>query len=169
MEYLGNYAELIQPEWIDFLIKNPGQLLPDNRECLLPDFHPQNVEIQSVWSNENKPKWNVFEIPDLPFTIPWPVKLGNNIDWWVIKMSPGQIMPMHEDPCPDVNHLQRYILALQDYEPGHVLIWDNQLVKDYKKGDLFRFKNPMAAHGGCNLSNTVRLLAYLSVYDAGVV
>jgi hypothetical protein len=92
------------------------------------------------------------------------VNLSDNIDWWVIKQYPGQMIPMHVDVNPPEN-TSRYILMLQDYEPGHVLIWDGKLVSDYKKGDLFKVKDVNSMHGGCNISNNIRLLSYLTVWN----
>jgi hypothetical protein len=164
MEYLGNYKDIIQDDWIEFLKTNTGQLLPDLRECLLPDFDEQNKAIVSNWRPANKPYWYKFEIQDLPFTIPWPTSLTDDIDWWVIKQQPGQMIPMHIDKNPE-DRTSRYILMLQDYEPGHVLIWDDQYIRDYKRGDFFKVKNVNALHGGANLSNNIRLLAYLTVWN----
>ena len=89
MKYIGNYKELIKDKWIDFLMSNDGQLLPDSRECLLPDFDEQNKKIVGAWQQKYAPSWFKFETQDLPFTIPWPVPLSNNIDWWIIKQYPN--------------------------------------------------------------------------------
>jgi hypothetical protein len=164
MEYIGNYANIVQQDWIDFLMANKGQLLPDRRECLLPEFDDQNVKIFKSWTPMNMPNWWKFEVQDLPFTIPWPVDLGKKVDWWIIKMEPGQCIPLHIDQNPPENTL-RYILMLQDYEPGHILLWDDSLVRDYKRGDFFKVKDVNSSHGGSNISNTTRLLAYLTVWN----
>jgi hypothetical protein len=164
MKHIGNYKDIVQDEWLDFLKTHDGQLLPDRRECLLPDFDDQNKGIIGNWRPEYPPFWYKFEIQDLPFTIPWPVDLGLDIDWWVIKQYPGQMIPIHIDQNPaECTH--RYILMLQDYEPGHVLIWDGKLVSDYKRGDLFKVNDVNSMHGGCNISNNIRLLAYLTVWN----
>jgi hypothetical protein len=162
MDLIGNYKDIIQDNWIEFLSTHDGQLLPDRRECLLEDFDTQNTQIFKSWPT--LPTWHKFEIQDLPFTIPWPVSLSDKIDWWAIKQYPGQMIPMHIDANPPEN-TERYILMLQDYEPGHVLIWDGALVSNYKKGDLFKVKDVNSQHGACNISNNIRLLAYLTVWN----
>ena len=164
MKYIGNYKELIKDEWIDFLMKNDGQLLPDRRECLLPDFDEQNKQIAGNWQQKYAPSWFKFETQDLPFYLPWPVPLTENIDWWIIKQYPGQMIPAHVDQNPP-DTTERYIMLFQDYVQGHVLIWDGKLVGDYKKGDLYKVHDVNALHGGCNISNDVRLLAYLTVWN----
>jgi len=162
MEYIGNYSDIVKQDWIDFLMNNEGQLLPDNRECLLPEFDQQNVEIFKKWNH--MPTWYKFEIQDLPFTIPWPVPLTNNIDWWIIKQHPGQLVPIHIDQNPpDIT--ERYILMLQDYIPGHITTWAGEFIHNYKRGDLYKVKDVNALHGGSNISNEVRLLAYLTVWN----
>lgn len=163
MEYVGNF-NIVKDEWITFLMTHDGQRLPDDRECLLPDFDQQNMAIVGSWKLEHKPSWHKFEIQDLPFTIDWPVNLGKSIDWWVIKQYPGQLLPMHIDQNPPET-TERYMLMLQDYVPGHVLIWNGRLLSDFKKGDLFKVKDVNALHGGANISNDVRLLAYLTVWN----
>jgi hypothetical protein len=164
MELIGNYKDIIQEEWIEFLKTHDGQLLPDSRECLLPYFDKQNEDIAKNWRPEYAASWCKFEIQDVPFVIPWPVNLTNNIDWWIIKQYPGQRIPMHIDKNPP-DTTDRYVLMFTDYEPGHVLIWDNKLIDNYKKGDLFKIKDVNSSHGAANISNTLRLLAYLTVWN----
>lgn len=164
MEYIGNFSELIKDDWIEFLLTHDGQLLPDNRECLLPDFDDQNVVIEKSWKTEYKASWFKFEIQDLPFSIDWPVPLTDTIDWWIIKQYPGQCVPMHVDANPPES-TERYIMMLQDYIPGHITLWDGELINHYKKGDLFKVKDVNALHGGSNISNDIRILAYLTVWN----
>lgn len=165
MEYIGNYCDLIKDEWIDFLLAHDGQLLPDNRECLLPDFDEQNVAINDSWKSEYRYSWYKFEIADLPFTISWPVAVTEHIDWWVIKQLPGQCIPIHIDQNPP-DSTTRYILMLQDYIPGHVLIWNGDLVNNYKKGDIYKMTDVNATHGSSNISNTPRLIVHLTVWNS---
>lgn len=163
MEYIGNYVNIIQQDWINFVVSTPGALLPDGRRGLQPTLDDQNANIYKAWAPENMFKWWKYEAAELPFIIPWPVDLGISTDWWIIKMEPGQCMPMHIDKNP-AETTDRYILMLEDYEPGQVLLWDGNLIKDYKCGDMFKIKNVNALHGGGNISNKSRLLAYLTVW-----
>jgi hypothetical protein len=162
MQYIGNHKELITDEMIDYVTTNNGCLLPDDRECLLPDFSDQNRDIHNSW--DKLITWHCFESVNLPFVIDWPVDTSNaKIDWWVIKLKPGQGLPMHVDPDPE-DTTDRYVLCLQDYEPGHILLWDNELLKDYKKGDLFKVTHINGTHGSSNISNSLRLIAHLTVW-----
>lgn len=164
MKFIGNYIDLVKDEHIEFLMQHDGQLLPDSRECLLEDFDDQNRAINKSWKPEHRTSWHKFEIQDLPFTIDWPVNLGKNIDWWIIKQYPGQSVPMHVDYNP-ADTTERYMLMLQDYIPGHVLIWNGKLLGDFKKGDLYKVDHVNSLHGGANISNDIRLLAYLTVWN----
>jgi hypothetical protein len=161
MEYIGNYKDIIKDEWIDFLINNSGKLLPDEK---MKAFECDDQFLNMSLSFSKPTNWYKFETDDLPFTIPWPVDITNNIDWWIIKQLPGQMLPMHIDRNPQ-DSTSRYVLMFADYEPGHVLIWDGELISNYKKGDLFKIKDVNASHGGANLSKQVRLLAYLTVWN----
>lgn len=164
MQYVGNYADIIKQEWIDFLLANEGQLLPDDRECLRADWHPENATMYQMWDVKNRAYWYKFEVQDMPFTIPWPVELTDKIDWWVVKQLPGQCVPIHYDPN-DEEYTTRYILMLQDYIPGHMLLWDDVLIRDYKKGDLYKVNNVNSYHGSSNISNDPRIIAHLTVWN----
>lgn len=164
MKFIGNYADVIKPEWVEFLLTNKGQLLPDDRECLRPDWHPQNTIMYEKWGETNRAYWYKFETQDMPFTIPWPVELGDKFDWWVVKQLPGQCVPMHYDPN-DETHTVRYVMMLQDYIPGHMLLWNDRLIKDYKVGDLFKIEDVNSWHGSSNISNEPRIIAHLTVWN----
>lgn len=164
MEYVGNYPDLVKDEWIIHLLTSTGQLLPDDRECLQPEFHPDNKTMYDSWGLKNRAYWYKFEVQDMPFTIPWPVPLSENIDWWAIKQLPGQCVPMHVDYNPEEN-TTRYVLMLQDYIPGHVLIWNGKLISDYKKGDIYKVQDVNSTHGSSNISNIPRLIAHLTVWN----
>jgi hypothetical protein len=49
-------------------------------------------------------------------------------------------------------------MSFKDYEPGHVLVYDNKLITDYKKGDLFKFTDPDTYHGSSNIGYSPRLV-----------
>ena len=164
MEFIGNYADLVKDEWIEFFLNNQGQLLPDDRECLQYDFHPDNTKMYDAWGLKNRAYWYKFEIQDIPFAIPWPVPLGETFDWWAIKQLPGQCIPMHVDANP-ADRTTRYVLMLQDYIPGHVLVWNGKMIDNYKKGDIFKVSDVNAHHGSSNISNIPRLLAHLTVWN----
>jgi hypothetical protein len=165
MEYLGNYADLIKDDWITYWTMFDGQTLPDNRECLLPDFDQQNIRIAKMFPQHS---WQKFETQDMPWTstFKWPVSISDrsNIDWWVIKQHPGQMIPIHIDANPEET-TSRYILCLQDYVPGHIMLWGDIFLKDFKKGDLFKLDGMNSLHGGCNISLEIRLIAYLIVWE----
>ena len=164
MQYVGNYGNIIKQEWVDFLLSNEGQLLPDDRECLRPEFHPDNALMYKKWGIENRAYWYKFETQDMPFTIPWPVDVTNNIDWWVVKQLPGQCVPLHYDPN-DESRTTRYVLMLQDYISGHMLLWNDVLIKDYKAGDLYKVTDVNSYHGSSNISNEPRIIAHLTVWN----
>ena len=166
MQFVGSYPDIIKQEWIDFLLTEQGHLLPNNRECLHPDSctDEQVITMHKIWGIENRAYWYKFDPADMPFTIPWPVQLTNNIDWWVVKQLPGQCVPLHYDPN-DQNKTVRYVLMLQDYIPGHMLLWNNELIKDYKAGDLFKVDDVNSYHGSSNISNEARIIAHLTVWN----
>lgn len=160
MQFIGNYADIVKPEWIEFLTNNNGDLLPKGREYLCEDWD----KAYPMWKPEFRAFWYKFEIHQLPFTIPWPVPLSEKIDWWIVKQLPGQCIPIHVDDN-DPLYTTRYVLMLQDYVPGHMLMWNDNLIRDYKKGDMFKVTDVNSKHGSANISNDPRFIAHLTVWN----
>ena len=51
------------------------------------------------------------------------------------------MMPMHTDPhTHDDQNCKRYWVPLQDFIPGHVFIYGNSMVANYKRGDVFQYE-----------------------------
>ena len=88
-----------------------------------------------------------------------------NYHWWIIKLLPGQFQPMHFDPhITQVKECKRWTMPLLDYKPGHIFVYENYLLSDYKAGDLFLWPDPMIYHGVCNISMHTRLTLQISSY-----
>ena len=68
--------------------------------------------------------------------------------WWITKLLPGQMMPMHTDPhTHEEQTCKRYWVPLQDYVPGHVFIYGESMMQNYKRGDVFQYENSTDEHG----------------------
>jgi len=104
-----------------------------------------------------------FKHTDVPFDIVPPWLTSDDYYWWLVKMHPSQYMNMHEDPDVEKNVI-RYWMPWTDYEPGHVFIIDNELITDYKAGDVFAYKRPQAYHGSANIGYTTRYVLQVSEF-----
>jgi hypothetical protein len=130
MKFIGNYAEWINPDLVEFMKINDGTARPGG------GANPDSEEFRKAKEHGydlNKVYWYIFEPDTFPFDIKIPFDDQNEYMWWGIKMNPGNFMPVHRDPHtydPKFYSVKRYWMALQDYEPGHVFIYNKELLKD---------------------------------------
>jgi hypothetical protein len=54
---------------------------------------------------------------------------------------------------------------MQDYKPGHVFIYENQLFSNYKKGDVFLFESPESIHAAANVGFSPKLTLQVSCVE----
>lgn len=163
MKYIGNYASWINDDWIEWMLVNDGTPRPSGGSN--PDSEEFNQASQAGY-DLSKTYWYIYEPHTFPYDIESPIEVNGNFIWWFIKMLPGQFMPMHKDPhAVHESNSKRYWMPLQDYEPGHVFINENELSIDYKKGDLFEYNESDAIHGSCNIGWTPRLILNFSTFD----
>jgi len=167
MIYIGNYSDWIKQEYIDYIMNNDGVVRPKTSEK-----NPDTEEFRKaaeVGYDLNSIMWRLYEDKVTPLDIQLPIDTTDKIClWWFIKLLPGNYMPMHRDPhvtWEKVKNCNRYWMPLQDYEPGHVFIYKNQMLSDYKKGDLYRYEDSNEIHGAANIGYTPRITFMFSVYD----
>ena len=55
---------------------------------------------------------------------------------------------------------------LQDFIPGHVFIYGNSMVANYKRGDVFQYENSQDEHGAANLSFVPRIVLQVTEYTS---
>lgn len=165
MNYVGNYTDWIKQEWIDYLLVNDGTLRPGGGD------NPDSEEFRKAKDRGydlTKTYWHHFSNKSCPLEILPPFLLNEDFIWWFIKMTPGQFMPVHRDPHTydsEIRNVKRYWMALQDWEPGHIFMYEDQVLSNYKKGDLYCYPDPQAIHCACNIGNTTRLTFHFSTYD----
>jgi hypothetical protein len=166
MKYLGNYANWIQPEWVEYLLNNDGTLRPKT----LSD-NPNSEEFQiatKVGYNLNETWWHHYCETSCPLKITLPILTENKSMWWFIKMLPGGKMPMHKDPHvaeEGTEYCTRYWMPLQDYEPGHIFMYKDSLIANYQAGDLYTYEDPYGLHGACNIGYTTRLTFQFTIFN----
>lgn len=149
---LGNYKELIEGNFLQVIKEAPGLRRPG-------DFGPESItkdKIASMWNDAgydfNKIGWWIYFEKFFESKPNFPVE-WNVIDWWFVKLSPGDLFPMHIDAFEgDPPNIKRWWMACEDYQPGHVFIYEGKMLDEYRAGDLFEFNNPHAWHAAANLS-----------------
>jgi hypothetical protein len=164
MQFIGNYKDWVDDQWIEYMMKNDGTPRPSGGR------NPNSEEFKNAEKlgyDLSQTYWYIYEPDTFPFNVIPPIEIQDQtFIWWFIKMLPGNKMPMHKDPhAVNEKNSKRYWMPLQDYEPGHVFIYEDELATHYKKGDLFVYDDSKALHGACNIGWSPRLIACFSSFD----
>ena len=172
MRYIGNYQEWITPELLNILLNNDGEVTPvyqPDKWSGRPDYDDARKELESA----GYPAGNHYFCQYTKDTeclqhldIKMPFDIDRVYHWWIIKLNPGQMQPMHFDPHVKlVENCKRYTMPLADYVPGHVFVYDDYLLKNYRAGDMFEWDDSSCYHGVVNISYTPRLTLQISIHD----
>ena len=166
MQFLGNYCSFIKQEWIDEILVSRGVGRP--KEGKRPNSTEEQIEYQRAKEagySEDSIYFYMFDKNDVSFKLELPF-ITDKYHWWITKMLPGNFMPMHVDPHTLFqSNSKRYWMPWDDYQPGHVFMYENQVITDYKKGDLWMYENSNAIHGAANIGFTPRIVLQISTYE----
>jgi hypothetical protein len=173
IKYLGNNIDWVNQTHLEIIMSTPGNLRPA----------PRDEDLTEVWKKDQFDNWygsgydmngagwsmyyhNDFEISSMS-DMPLPINVtGNTIEWWYVKINPCKTFPMHYDAFKaEAQNFRRFWVAMQDYIPGHIFIYEGKLLDDYKAGDIFEFTNPQAWHGAGNICTTPKVSYQLVCYD----
>jgi hypothetical protein len=185
MKFIGNYKHWFPDGLIETILTNDGDVVPvyqpekwrgkpewDQARISLENagypeldykFHQYTIETECIKQFQTeiylKSKNFKFEPPILPHWCEYH-------HWWIVKYLPGDMQPMHFDPhVINTKDCIRYTMMLTDFEDGHIFVYDDYLLTDYKVGDLFMWPEPMINHGAANISMNPRISLQLSFYN----
>jgi len=141
------------------------------------DLYKETLDLAQLWEGAGykveRVGWEMFYESHLgKFNPPFPV--NSKYEHWFCKMSPGDILPMHDDRfegktleelLSQGTTVKRYWMACQDELHGHVLAYKNTLLTGYKAGDLYMFEKANDLHGSCNLGFVPKLSYQLTVIE----
>lgn len=157
MKFVSNIE--LDSEIIDFVLNNPGTRKP---ELPVKDFQNENYQ---RWVNSGydlrKIGWNFFTGSDLPR--PFKLPFEGNVSWWFSKLNPGDLFPMHVDSYSESKTIKRYWVACKDYEPGHIFVYGDKVLTDYKKGDMYEFTDNNILHAAVNVGFTPKVTLQISI------
>lgn len=163
MKYIGNYSEWINPEWIDQVMSKDGQGRPRDWTPVYGVEEEAFERADKIGYDMKSVLWWVYEDKDLDIIISPPWCVGK-IDWWITKLMPGQYMPMHTDPFTHYENCVRYWIPLQDYHDGHVFVYKDQMISNYKAGDVYQYDLSTDVHGAANIGHIPRLVLQVTEY-----
>jgi hypothetical protein len=174
MKYIGNYKSWIEEQKImEHLSACQGEVSP-----VWPgDFysgHPILEKIKESGRAGYSDNRFVFhqlgphspEMANFKFELPTVPESRSNVNWWFVKLYPGEFQIMHIDPhTVEVTNLVRYTIFLQDWEPGHIFVWDNKYIADYKAGDMYEWSDPMSVHAPANIGYNTRYTFQMTLHN----
>jgi hypothetical protein len=173
MKLLGNYSNWITSELLDHIKNSTGDtmsvfqpwrwkdnpILESALEKCRPGYEHTGHTFQQF--NEKSKDMEDFkiELPDLP-----------NDDrkkiWWIVKLLPGQMQPVHFDPhCIEIPNPKRYTMFLQDWQIGHIFIYNDKYLPNYKAGDLYLWEDALVEHGVVNIGFETRFTLQITTHD----
>jgi len=173
MKYVGNFKEWITPALMEHLHVHNGDttyvwqphrwqghpLLDKFREMARPGYAHKNHDFQQFNKNSK-------DMKDFPIVLPTLPESRKMCFWWFVKLLPGQMQSMHIDPhLVEVANPVRYTMFLQDFEPGHIFVYDDKMINNYKSGDVFEWSDPMIVHGVVNIGYNTRYTLQITMHD----
>jgi hypothetical protein len=174
MKYIGNCVTWLKDQKImEHLISMQGEAAPTYQHSIYHG-HPLLEKLcdlgRSVYS-DNTNSFHMLgpqspEMESFKFTLPAVPETRSNLNWWFVKLYPGEFQIMHIDPhTVDVKNLVRYTIFLQDWEPGHIFVWDDKYISNYKAGDMYEWNDPMTVHGPANIGYNPRYTLQITMHD----
>lgn len=172
MIYLGNFKNWITPELMEIIEREDGKttIIHDNdRWSGHPELEKYN-RLSGEFYSDTSFCFNQFdawspEIKHLDLQLPIPV-IRNQSYWWIIKLKPGKLQPIHIDPhTVERKNTIRYSMFLKDWEPGHIFLYEDKALMDYKAGDLYQWEYSTMPHGVANIGFTNRFTLQITMFD----
>ena len=174
MKFIGNYVNWITDQKI---LEHLAACQGDKTPVWQPDRwsrHPileQFKELARPGYSNNKHFFHQMnpsssEMQNFKFTLPDLPQKRNKINWWFVMLYPGEFQAMHIDPqLTEVKDPVRYTVFLQDWDPGHIFVYDDKISVNYKAGDAYEWSDPMTVHGPANIGYKVRYTLQITMFD----
>jgi len=166
MMYIGNFKSWIDPQIIETILTGTGERRPNL------NVSEKEKPTQEKWTNAGidvtKLGWEFFYNEHINKDhIELPINPGTRkYKWWFSKLNPGDLLPLHVDLYPEtMTNVQRFWMACQDHEPGHIFYNGDETLNNYKAGDLFEFPAADSWHGAANLGFTPKISFQILFYD----
>lgn len=166
LKFICNVGNWLKKDWVDEIFNCHGFRAPvDLFEKEKQELHEEDIRAKNSGYSLDAFYYTLIEKSHLSFEIPNVPGLPiGTTHCWITKMVPGQFMPMHRDPrITTKDNIERYWMPWTDWECGHVFAYENVVVGNYRKGDLFLMENPNALHGAANVGLTPRITLNIGV------
>lgn len=166
MIFVDNFKNWIDNKWIEEILHNKGTARPV--EGKRPDSREEEAEYtkaREAGYRDDSVFFYMFDKNNTTFNVTPPFVEGR-FHWWITKMLPGNFMPVHVDPHTQYQkNSKRYWMPWQDYSPGHLFLYKDTVITNYKAGDVYIYEDSSAIHGAANIGHTPRIVLQVSAYD----
>jgi hypothetical protein len=175
MNYFGNYADWIDKHQIlDFLKSVNGDKIPiwqpdkwskndeliKFREKARPGYSHNRYFFHQLNPNSQEMQNFKFELPEMPHK-------RERANWWFVILYPGEFQAIHIDPqITEVKNAVRYTMFLEDWIPGHIFVYEDKILTNYTKGDLYEWSDPLIEHGPANIGYLPRYTLQITLFDS---
>lgn len=180
MQYIGNYLDQLPAGFIDAIANDPGEVVPvyqPEKWSGRPEYDQARILLETAgypaldyhfhqYTRTTPCIQALGDLRDLNF-VPADLDVDKYSDfhWWAVKYMPGDMQPMHFDPhIIQTQSCVRYTMMLTDFVDGHIFVYDNNMINNYRAGDLFRWPDAMIYHGAANIAMVPRISLQISYY-----
>lgn len=161
MKHINNWKELLPIDLRQRALDTVGLARPRDWPAVNAVVSAEYADAKNAGYDLSAVHWWVYEQEQLgPLKLPY-----KDYHWWITKLYPGQFMPMHTDPHGHDRSCFRLWIPLQDFEPGHVFIYKDEMITNYKAYDVYQFDHSQDNHGVANISHTPRVVLQVTVYE----
>ena len=162
MKFVGNWRHIIPSNLRQRVLDTEGLARPRDWPPAFAVESDEYARAEDAGYDLSAVHWWVYEQEQLGM-LPLPLT-ETEYHWWITKLYPGQFMPMHSDPHTHERPCNRYWVPLQDYEPGHIFIYKNELINNYKAYDAYTYDHEQDMHGAANIGHTPRVVLQVTEY-----
>jgi hypothetical protein len=84
----------------------------------------------------------------------------------ILEFEPGKIEYAHVDNfLSTANNPVKYLMFLNDWEIGHILTYNGDMLADYKVGDLYQLTDSTLTYCYANIGYTSSTILEIKLYD----
>lgn len=127
MKYIGNYSSYV-----------PGELIKNLKDS-------EGNEITDYQMFDSKSLGIDIRLPNLP-------EQRESVVWNIFKFNPGQLEYVYSDNfLSNSTDSLKYIMFLNDWEIGHIFTCDQEMLTNFKAGDIYQLDNRSAKYSWANI------------------
>lgn len=159
MLYHGNYKDWVQQDLFNNVLNSTGEVGPGR------ELNEASKQQGDVWKDITNvgAQWS-FHYEEIGTFPELPIPYQGTINWWFVKINPTCVFPIHRDTFKK-DTVRRLWIPYQDYISGHIFIYNDIFIKDYKAGDIFEFDDPTALHGSANITTIPKVSLQVVIYE----